>query len=319
MKNNQTKNEIKSNVSNSDEIKNIFWCNHMQPGLLYPEYNAQPDIKNQLQNHNQTLNNNKLQNTTNEHPSANHHNSSQNTQKILQTQNDNNLQSQKISHNQKTRIVAPTKLNVHDNINVTKSQMIPPVEFVEADNLADLRTNISKVNLDFKKYANTMVFSDGDSESSVMFIGEAPGQIEDREGKPFVGESGQLLEEILNAANIYRRNYYITNVIPWRPPSNRTPTVEEINFMKPYVLNHIKIINPKIVVLIGGVACRAILNQVKAITTIRGQFIEQNDRLYYPIFHPSYLLRSPSKKKEMWHDVLTLRHKILKIDPDFFG
>ncbi|USO00738.1 MAG: uracil-DNA glycosylase [Alphaproteobacteria bacterium] len=187
--------------------------------------------------------------------------------------------------------------------------------FEKASTLRDLRSNMSKVNFPFKKQANTMVFADGNENSSLMLIGEAPGKDEDQQGKPFVGESGKLLEEMLNAAGIFRKNYYITNVVPWRPPSNRTPTVEEINIMRPYIINHIEIIHPKIVVLIGSVAYRAVMNSMKAITTVRGEFINIDGILYLPIFHPSYLLRSPSKKKEMWSDILALKHKLREIDP----
>lgn len=182
--------------------------------------------------------------------------------------------------------------------------------FVQSNTLSELRSNLAKIDLPFKKYATTMVFADGKAESPLMLIGEAPGQEEDKQGKPFVGDSGKLLESILNAAGIYRKNYYITNIVPWRPPGNRTPTIEEINIMRPYVLDHIRIISPKIVVLIGSVAYKTVMNQTKAITTVRGQFIKQDNILYIPVFHPSYLLRSPSKKKEMWHDVLTIKRKI---------
>ncbi len=191
---------------------------------------------------------------------------------------------------------------------------IPSNDFKASSSLSELRMSLAKTNLPFKEDANTMVFSDGDSESPLMLIGEAPGQEEDKQGKPFVGESGKLLESILNAANIYRRKYYITNIVPWRPPNNRTPSSEEIRLMQPYILNHIDIINPKIVILIGSVSYRAVMNETKAITTVRGEFIEKNNRLYIPIFHPSYLLRSPSKKKEMWHDILTVKNKIKELN-----
>ncbi|QEK37904.1 uracil-DNA glycosylase [Candidatus Cytomitobacter indipagum] len=189
-------------------------------------------------------------------------------------------------------------------------------EFVKSNTLSELRSNLAKIEFPFKKYATTMVFSDGNSESPLMLIGEAPGQEEDKQGKPFVGESGKLLESMLNAAKIYRKNYYITNIVPWRPPENRAPTTEEIKIMRPYILNHIEIINPKIVILIGSTSYKAVMNQVKAITTVRGEFIDHNNRLYIPIFHPSYLLRSPSKKKDMWRDMLSIKNKIKELNLD---
>ncbi|QEK38417.1 uracil-DNA glycosylase [Candidatus Cytomitobacter primus] len=205
-------------------------------------------------------------------------------------------------------------INIHKKEKQTLKENKQIIEFIKSNTLTELRMQLAKVNLPFKQHATTMVFSDGDSESPLMFIGEAPGQEEDKQGKPFVGESGKLLETMLNAAGIYRKNYYITNIVPWRPPSNRTPTLEEINIMRPYIMNHIDIIKPKIVVLIGSTSHRAVMNQIKAITTIRGQFTEKDNMLFMPVFHPSYLLRSPSKKKEMWHDILTLKHKLLEMN-----
>ncbi len=212
----------------------------------------------------------------------------------------------------KQSIAIEQPVNVTSKSKKSEENSFQAPDFVKSNTLPELRMELAKLDLPFKQYATTMVFSDGDSESPLMFIGEAPGQEEDKQGKPFVGESGKLLESMLNAGGIYRKNYYITNILPWRPPNNRTPLPNEIKLMQPYILNHIEIINPKIVVLIGSVAYKAVMNETKAITSVRGDFIECNGRLYMPVFHPSYLLRSPSKKKEMWHDVLTLKNKIIE-------
>ncbi|WP_246119872.1 uracil-DNA glycosylase [Candidatus Nesciobacter abundans] len=181
---------------------------------------------------------------------------------------------------------------------------------LEFSSINELRTSMAKnIDLEFKKDATTMVFADGDPNSKIMIVGEAPGEEEDKKGKPFIGDSGKLLEAMFEAAHIKRKHMYITNVIPWRPPANRTPTKEEISKSQPYLLEHIRIINPKILVLVGSIAMKAFTNTSEAITKSRGIFKEHRNCLYIPIFHPSYLLRSPSKKKISWNDILQIKEK----------
>ena len=164
------------------------------------------------------------------------------------------------------------------------------------------------------KDPSQFVFSDGCIESPIMFVGEAPGEEEVIQGKPFVGKSGQLLQQMLDAAGITRDKMYITNAVVWRPPLNRTPLPAEIQEMAPYLLRHIEIIEPKILVLIGGIAYRCAMQEAIAISKIRG--IWQN-RHFCPsimnIFHPSYLLRSPSHKRETWADILLIRQKAIEL------
>ena len=127
--------------------------------------------------------------------------------------------------------------------------------------LEDLKSLMLAFNgCDLKKTATQLVFSDGNSKSKIMVIGEAPGAEEDRQGIPFCGASGQLLDKMLDSISLDRSNVYITNVIPWRPPGNRTPTENEINLMKPFLMRHIEIISPKILVAVGGSASKAILD-----------------------------------------------------------
>ena len=166
-----------------------------------------------------------------------------------------------------------------------------------------------------KKTAKNIVFSDGNAQSNIMFIGEAPGEVEDKTGLPFKGEAGKLLDRMLNAIELNRENTYLTNIIFWRPPGNRKPTEEEIKACLPYVKKHIDIINPKILVLVGATAARAILNIHSGITQIRGkwQYIETKNTKKLKsiaIFHPAFLLRQPSRKREAWEDLKKIKIEI---------
>lgn len=163
---------------------------------------------------------------------------------------------------------------------------------------------MSDTNIVFSNQCNNFVFSDGNINSNLMLIGEAPGEEEDLQGIPFVGRSGQLLRFFLKEAKI--NDIYITNIIPWRPPNNRTPTIQEISFMQPYIFQHIKIINPKIIVVIGTTSLKA-LNINQTITKAQGNLFETEIGKIYPIYHPSYALRVSAKKKDLWLSLLKLK------------
>jgi DNA polymerase len=161
------------------------------------------------------------------------------------------------------------------------------------------------------------VFSDGISSSKVMFVGEAPGADEDRLGKPFVGQSGQLLDKFLEWAGFSRKkNIYITNTIPWRPPGNRQPTPEENYICMPFLERHIELIQPKFLVMLGGTALKTLHNSREGIVTLRGRWMPYTtghnnftvDTM--PIFHPAFLLRSPGQKKLFWRDLLNIRSRV---------
>lgn len=167
-----------------------------------------------------------------------------------------------------------------------------------------------------KKTATNTVFADGNPKARVMLIGEAPGAQEDIEGIPFCGQSGQLLDAMLAWVGLVRKeNFYITNTLFWRPPGNRKPTPEEIAMCRPFVEKHIALINPSILVLVGGTAVTSVLNSKMGITKMRGQFMDyRNDYMQAPvpvtaIFHPSYLLRSPGQKRFMWQDLLAIAER----------
>lgn len=185
----------------------------------------------------------------------------------------------------------------------------------EISTLEDLRESMRNVEISIKDCALNMVFGVGNENAKVLLLGEAPGAEEDKQGIPFVGQSGQLLDKILAAIGLDRTKVYITNILPWRPPGNRTPTTDEIALFRPYVLKHISIINPKIVVCLGGTASKALLQTNQSMTQLRGKWITIDgiSAEILPTFHPAYLLRSPSQKREAWLDFLMVRKKLDKI------
>jgi DNA polymerase len=149
-----------------------------------------------------------------------------------------------------------------------------------------------------------------------MMVGEAPGADEDRLGRPFVGVSGQLLDRMLASVGLRREeNFYLTNILPWRPPGNRTPTDAEINLFLPFLLRHIALVRPRHLVLLGGVSAKAILRSKEGITRLRGRWhaVAAEDGSRQPALatlHPAYLLRNPAAKKDAWNDLVLLRRTL---------
>ena len=181
--------------------------------------------------------------------------------------------------------------------------------------LVDLEKKIQNIeNCELKKNAKKIVFSDGKQDSKIMIIGEGPGQKEDERGKPFVGEAGILLNNMLMAINIRREQVYITNVVNYRPPNNRKPEISEINRYSVFLREHILIINPKILILMGSTAMEALFGQKLKISKERGKWkeiiINQKTFLTILTFHPAYLLRQPDQKKFSWEDLKNIRKKI---------
>ena len=163
---------------------------------------------------------------------------------------------------------------------------------------------------ELKRGARNLVFADGVAGARVMIIGEAPGRDEDREGRPFVGAAGQLLDKMLGAIDLSRsENVYITNVLPWRPPQNREPTSEELAMMVPFLERHVALAKPDFLVLMGNVACQVVLKK-RGISRLRGTWQEAMGVPALPMFHPAYLLRNSEKKREAWADLLDLKAKL---------
>lgn len=160
-----------------------------------------------------------------------------------------------------------------------------------------------------------VVFSRGDPRSRLWLIGEAPGADEDKQGQPFVGRAGQLLDKIMAAAQIEPNEVFITNTVLCRPPGNRVPTDEEIAACAVHRNGLLEIWNPPLVVLLGGTAARVFL-RAKTVGELRGKFVEQDGRIYCPTFHPAYLLRDPNKKSLAWKDWQTIRDRFRQIQPE---
>jgi DNA polymerase len=167
--------------------------------------------------------------------------------------------------------------------------------------------------------ATRLVFADGAEDTNLMLIGEAPGAEEDRAGKPFVGPAGQLLDKMLASIGLNRANLRIVNVVPWRPPGNRTPSETEIAACLPFLHRHIALIRPEFLLLLGGVAAKAMLppeHRATGIRRLRGQWHELKipglDAAIptLPTYHPAYLLRTPSAKRESWLDLIALQQRL---------
>jgi DNA polymerase len=170
-----------------------------------------------------------------------------------------------------------------------------------------------------KLTATQLVFADGNPEADVMIIGEAPGAEEDRLGKPFVGQSGKLLDRMLAAIGLDRTTVYITNIVTWRPPGNRQPNTSEVAICMPFVERHIALKRPKLLLAAGGTAAASMLGNKEGITRIHGRWFDRRiDGLdapvpLMPIYHPAFLLRTASTKRDVWHDLLTFRRRMAEL------
>lgn len=162
-----------------------------------------------------------------------------------------------------------------------------------------------------KTTAMRTVFADGNPQTRIMFVGEAPGADEDREGLPFVGRSGKLLDRMIAAIGLDRTSAYIANIIPWRPPGNRTPTPQESAICLPFIKRQIELVNPDILVCLGGPSATTLLEVREGITRSRGRWFDYDTGTRkikaIALFHPAYLLRSPAHKKLAWQDLLSIR------------
>jgi DNA polymerase len=186
----------------------------------------------------------------------------------------------------------------------------------KACNLDELREAVASFEgCNLKSTAKNTVFSDGNPQARLMLVGEAPGRDEDIEGRPFVGRSGQLLDKMLAAIGLDRNSVYIANVIPWRPPGNRTPTPHETQICRPFIERQIELVNPAVLVHLGGASAKTLLDTSEGILRLRGQW-----RSYatasgivipaMPTLHPAYLLRTPNHKKLAWRDFLEVKMKL---------
>ena len=203
---------------------------------------------------------------------------------------------------------------IFENKPINRFKTKPKVEDASIK-LNELKKEIENIeNCELKQNASKIVFSDGDYKSKIMIVGEGPGQKEDQEGKPFVGDAGILLNKMLKSINIDRKKIYITNVVNFRPPNNRKPEPSEISKYSNFLRKHIAIIDPKILILMGSTAMESLFGSNIKITKERGSWkdIIINNKTYLCMitFHPAYLLRQPENKKFSWTDLKEIRKKI---------
>ena len=183
------------------------------------------------------------------------------------------------------------------------------------DNWEELENSIINCNK-CKLCSNrtNIVFGVGNPKAEIMFIGEGPGADEDRQGEPFVGKAGQLMNKAFEGLGIRREELYIANIVKCRPPSNRVPEKDEAEACLNYLRNQVLLVKPKIIVLLGSTALKNILGNEYSITAMRGKWIEQKGILYMPTWHPAALLRDENKKIEFWNDLKEVRKKINLLD-----
>ena len=166
-----------------------------------------------------------------------------------------------------------------------------------------------------KATATQTVYARGNPQADVMVVGEAPGRDEDREGAPFIGQAGQLLDRMLAAIGLNETSAYITNVVFWRPPGNRKPTDAEIEACLPFAERHIELVRPKVIVFAGGISAQSLLHSKAGIMALRGRWHDYtlSDGTVIPalpMYHPAFLLRRPQEKAKSWQDLLSLKAKL---------
>ncbi|MDB5560077.1 MAG: uracil-DNA glycosylase [Enterovirga sp.] len=188
----------------------------------------------------------------------------------------------------------------------------------EARTLAELEAMVAAFEgCALKRTAKQLVFADGNPEADIMLVGEAPGGDEDRAGKPFVGRAGQLLDRMLASVGLDRNQVYIANVVPWRPPGNRTPTPQEVAICLPFTLRQIELCAPRIIVTLGAPATQTLLGLKEGIKRVRGRWVEYSGLAHpvraLPMLHPAYLLRQPVDKRLAWRDLRLLRRAMEEI------
>ncbi|HDS07179.1 MAG TPA: uracil-DNA glycosylase [Bacteroides sp.] len=190
----------------------------------------------------------------------------------------------------------------------------PPFEQLKEEVLGCQKCGLARTR-------NHVIFGEGNIQAPVFIIGEAPGADEDRIGRPFVGRSGQLLDKILAACGFTRRDHvFISNIVKCRPPGNREPSREEREACMPYLVRQIAMVNPDILILLGSTALKSMLGQDKKITRLRGSWLQYENRLAMPVYHPSALLRNPALKHDTWEDFKKIVFKYREIiNPDHYS
>ena len=213
--------------------------------------------------------------------------------------------------------VTPVGVHSHDERTMDDAVGRAVALAAAAPSVEELRSALASFDgCPLKRTATHLVFTDGNAQASVLFIGEAPGAEEDRQGVPFVGPSGRLLDRMLASIGLDRTQVCISNTVFWRPPGNRTPTTVEMAVCMPFLERLIELVDPRVLVTLGGPAAKTVLGESAGVSRLRGRwFAYSSPRLSHPIpatamFHPAYLLRTPAQKRDAWRDLLMLRKKL---------
>ena len=211
---------------------------------------------------------------------------------------------------------APPKAAVPDDTQVGLARELA-ANAATLDALREAMSGFEGCNL--KLTAKNLVFADGNPEAELMLVGEAPGRDEDLEGLPFIGRSGQLLDRMLAAIGLDRQSAYIANVIPWRPPGNRTPTPQETEICRPFIERQIELVQPRVLITLGGPSAKLLLNATEGILRLRGAWKTHVTASgvaipAMPTLHPAYLLRTPAHKKLAWRDLLEVKAHLARRD-----
>jgi len=187
----------------------------------------------------------------------------------------------------------------------TGPSLFEAVDKVHDDSLLKIQQDIGPdcTRCKLHKQRNRIVFGDGHPDAKLVFVGEGPGADEDAQGLPFVGRAGRLLTQMIEAMGLQRGDVYICNVVKCRPPENRAPEPDEVAECSPYLLRQIEVINPKVVVCLGAVAAKALLNTTRGISSFRGEWLDWRGRKLMATYHPAYLLRNPPAKADVWKDL----------------
>lgn len=189
-------------------------------------------------------------------------------------------------------------------ITPSEASLFEAVEKVQDDSLLKIREDLGDcTRCKLHKGRNKLVFGDGSPKARLVFVGEGPGADEDAQGLPFVGRAGKLLTQMIEAMGLQRKDVYICNVVKCRPPENRTPEPDEVATCSPYMVRQIDAINPKVIVCLGAVAAKTLLETNRGITQFRGQWLEWRGRKLMATYHPAYLLRNPPAKADVWKDL----------------
>ena len=204
------------------------------------------------------------------------------------------------------RATVPAAAEPAELASVVAPVAVPAAMIRDGDTLTGIRTEIGDDCRRCKLHTlgrRQIVFGVGNPDADLMFVGEAPGADEDEQGVPFVGRAGQLLTKIIEAIELTRDEVYIANVIKCRPPQNRNPEQDEVDTCEPFLFRQIDVIKPKVIVALGAFAARALLRTPEPISRLRGRVYDYRGAKLVPTFHPAYLLRNPSSKRDVWEDM----------------